>query len=80
MHFVLVLVGAVLGLMSGADGGALIGGLLGFGAGYLWRLSNAVSVIETRLSRLEEAGTRPGTDSPRPSTTSSAPSSTPRST
>jgi uncharacterized membrane protein len=63
MHFVLVLVGAVLGLMSGADGGALIGGLLGFGAGSLWRLSNAVSVIETRLSRLEEAGTRPGTDS-----------------
>lgn len=58
MHYLIALVGAVLGLLLGINGGFLIGGLLGLLAGLLWRQQTAIGALTERLDAME--GVAPG--------------------
>ena len=62
MHILLALVGALLGTLTGIDGGLLIGGAIGFFGSLLWRQNKSISALEARLDQLDEgkaAGTAP---------------------
>ncbi len=54
MHFLMALVGAVLGAGTGIDGGFLLGGIAGFLGTLAWRQSRSISELEARLDQLEE--------------------------
>ncbi len=53
MHFALALVGAMLGLLLGFDGGPLIGGVLGFLVGLAWRQGQKIRSLSDRLDALD---------------------------
>ncbi len=56
MHFVLALVGALLGSLLGIDGGFLIGAVTGFFGGLIWRQNKTLSELESRLDELAGGG------------------------
>jgi uncharacterized membrane protein len=62
MHFVLALVGALLGALLGIDGGFLIGALAGFFGALIWRQNKSISELQARLDEL--TGDRPQTPEP----------------
>ncbi len=53
MHFGLAFLGAVLGSLSGNDGGFLIGASIGFIVGLLWRQNRAIRSLTERLDALD---------------------------
>jgi len=55
----MAIVGALIGVLLGMDGGFIVGGLLGFGGGLLWRQNTALKDLNARLDSMEEGSTGP---------------------
>ena len=71
MHILLALVGAVLGALTGIDGGILLGGIIGFFGSLLWRQNKSIAELQTRLDQLGEGkspAAKPAQPEPQPRT------------
>lgn len=53
MHILMALVGALLGTLTGIDGGFLLGGIAGFFGSLAWRQNKTLSELEARLDQLD---------------------------
>ncbi len=73
MHILMALVGALLGALTGSDGGILLGGFAGFFGSLIWRQNRSISQLEARLDQLEEGGATGTAPSPAPPATSVPP-------
>jgi len=56
MHILMALVGALLGSLTGIDGGLLLGGFAGFFGSLIWRQNKSISELEDRLDQLDATG------------------------
>ena len=67
MHILMALIGALLGAMTGGDGGLLVGGFIGLFGSLIWRQNRTISELQARLDLLDpDPGKAPADPVPAP--------------